>query len=143
MVAGAGLEPRDLRVMSPTSYLTAPPRITFSSLTHFGGLVNRFSAFRRARFNYICLRMTGTACFCRQAQLGYLSCVYCRCLFGSPPEELRRTNADLPRGQAQLVFVVCLLPLFVLGYTRRIAYKGRPSSAPFGGTFPHGEGILL
>ena len=26
MVAGAGFEPRDLRVMSPTSYLAAPPR---------------------------------------------------------------------------------------------------------------------
>ncbi len=26
LVAGAGFEPRDLRVMSPTSYLAAPPR---------------------------------------------------------------------------------------------------------------------
>ena len=26
MVAGTGFEPRDLRVMSPTSYQTAPPR---------------------------------------------------------------------------------------------------------------------
>ena len=27
LVAGTGFEPRDLRVMSPTSYLAAPPRI--------------------------------------------------------------------------------------------------------------------
>ena len=26
VVAGTGFEPRDLRVMSPTSYQTAPPR---------------------------------------------------------------------------------------------------------------------
>ena len=33
VVAGAGLEPRDLRVMSPTSYLTAPPRINLQYYT--------------------------------------------------------------------------------------------------------------
>ena len=27
MVAGVGFEPHDLRVMSPTSYRTAPPRV--------------------------------------------------------------------------------------------------------------------
>ena len=35
LVAGAGLEPRDLRVMSPTSYLTAPPRIKWVRLLYY------------------------------------------------------------------------------------------------------------
>ena len=36
LVAGAGFEPRDLRVMSPTSYLAAPPRdILPKQLIHF------------------------------------------------------------------------------------------------------------
>ena len=30
VVAGTGFEPRDLRVMSPTSYQTAPPRDIFT-----------------------------------------------------------------------------------------------------------------
>ena len=36
VVAGAGFEPRDLRVMSPTSYLAAPPRDkSFQKLYYF------------------------------------------------------------------------------------------------------------
>ena len=35
LVAGAGLEPRDLRVMSPTSYLTAPPRIIDAKVLYY------------------------------------------------------------------------------------------------------------
>ncbi len=41
LVAGAGLEPRDLRVMSPTSYLTAPPRIMPLLYPIFFYFVNR------------------------------------------------------------------------------------------------------
>ena len=38
LVAGAGFEPHDLRVMSPTSYQTAPPRdidFAFASKTYY------------------------------------------------------------------------------------------------------------
>ena len=43
LVAGAGFEPRDLRVMSPTSYLTAPPRIKgICSILLIFVFVNRF-----------------------------------------------------------------------------------------------------
>ena len=35
LVAGAGFEPRDLRVMSPTSYLAALPRDNLAKLYYF------------------------------------------------------------------------------------------------------------
>ena len=51
VVAGAGLEPRDLRVMSPTSYLTAPPRIKgICSILLIFVFVNRFPLCRAAYF---------------------------------------------------------------------------------------------
>ncbi len=44
LVAGTGFEPRDLRVMSPTSYQTAPPRDIHLSFEYFDS-ISYFSMF--------------------------------------------------------------------------------------------------